>query len=301
MLLSGESYQKQSHLDRIKQNKGKRTGVDMAPSGFAAVSESDAILSPLGAEIKQIKSQIARLQRQSSRRLRLANPANYSAKTKRKGRKSLTVFKVKKGARNWIKTNAYLNTQAEIKELHRQMVARRKQEHDRLANDIIALGNIVMMETLSYKAWQKRFGRSVGAFAPGQFVSTLRRKAENAGGRMVDINTWKAKLSQYDHVLDEYHKKNLSERVHYLGGELPVQRDLYSAFLAMCVCEKEHIVSLTTAQAAWSGVRHSLDAAVIRVNQTAISRSLPTSFGLRELIPYLQSERLAVKATEPLL
>ncbi|MBC5851267.1 hypothetical protein [Vibrio metschnikovii] len=53
------------------------------------------------------------------------------------------------------------------------MVARRKQEHDRLANDIIALGNIVMMETLSYKAWQKRFGRSVGAFAPGQFVSTL--------------------------------------------------------------------------------------------------------------------------------
>lgn len=301
VLLSGESYQKQSHLDRIKQNKGKRTGVDMAPSGFAAVSESDAILSPLGAEIQQIKSQIARLQRQNSRRLRLANPANYSAKTKRKGRKSLTVFKVKKGARNWIKTNAYLNTQAEIKELHRQMVARRKQEHDRLANDIIALGNIVMVETLSYKAWQKRFGRSVGAFAPGQFVSTLRRKAENAGGRMVDINTWKAKLSQYDHVLDEYHKKKLSERVHYLGGELPVQRDLYSAFLAMCVCEKEHIVSLTTAHAAWSGVRHSLDAAVIRVNQTAISRSLPTSFGLRELMPYLQSERLAVEATEPLL
>ncbi|EOX3379511.1 hypothetical protein ACPFUC_001947 [Vibrio cholerae] len=301
ILLSGECYQKQSHLERIKVNAGKRTGVDMAPSGFAAVSEAGAILSPLGAEISQVKQEISRLQRQNARRLRLANPDNYTSHTRRKGRKTVTVWKVKKGARNWIKTNAYLKTQAEITELHRQMSARRKQGHDKLANDIVALGNVIMAEKLSYKAWQRMFGSSVGANSPSQFMSTLRRKAENAGGRMIDINTWKAKLSQYDHVLDEYHKKNLSERIHYLGGELPVQRDLYSAFLAMCVCEKEHIVSLTTAHAAWSGVRHSLDAAVIRVNETASSRSLPTSFGLRELIPYLQSERLAVKATESLL
>ncbi len=297
VMLSGESYQKQAQFEKIQLNAGQRTGVDMAPSGFAAVSKSGAILSPLGAEIRKIKNHISQLQRQNTRRLRLANPDNYVSHLKRKGRKTITAWKVKKGSRNWIKTQAYLNTQAEIKELHRQMAARRKQGHDKLTNDIVALGNIIMAEKLSYKAWQKMFGRSVSAFAPGQFISTLRRKAEKAGGKMIDINTRSAKLSQYDHVLDEYHKKSLSERVHYLGGTEPVQRDLYSAFLAMCVSEKEHIVSPTIAHEAWSGVRHSLDAAVIQINETASSRSLPTSFGLRELMPHLQSERLAAKAT----
>lgn len=292
VVLDGASFKKAAHRERSKAGIGKKVGVDMAPQGFAAVSLLGAMLSPLGDDIKSINTEIIKLQRQNSRRLRLLNPDNYTTTEKKKGRKTVTVFKVKKGARNWVKSNAYLADQAKIKELYRQMTVRRKQGHDILANDIIALGNIVMAEKLSYKAWQKMFGRSVGANAPSQFISTLRRKAENAGGRMIDINTRSSKLSQYDHVLDEYRKKSLKERVHFLGEKEAVQRDLYSAFLAMCTCEKEHVVLRTVALEAWTGVRHSLDAAVTQAIQTASSRAMPTSFGLRELRS-LQSERLA--------
>ena len=283
VILDGESFKKNKHKLQAEKSKGIRVGVDMAPSGFAAVSNLGAMLSPLGLDIKVQLTEIKRLQRQNARRLRLANPDNYSSHQKRKGKRLITVYKVKKGARVWVKSKAYLATEVKIKEIYRVLAAKRKQGHDILANDVIALGNIVLAEKLSYKAWQKMFGRSVGAYAPGHFIQTLRRKAENAGGKVIDINARSAKLSQYDHVLNEYHKKKLSERIHLLGGVEPVQRDLYSAFLAMCVCENEHLVPQTIAHEAWSGVRHSLDAAVVQAIETASSRAMPTSFGLREL------------------
>ena len=149
------------------------------------------------------------------------------------------------------------------------MAARRKQGHDILANEILAMGTTVITEKLSYKAWQKTFGKSVGANAPGSLINTIKRKAENADGELIEINAWKAKLSQYDHELDSYKKKRLSERVHFVGGEIAIQRDLYSAFLALCIDEKENVVSPTTALESWSSIRHLLEAAVIRLSETA--------------------------------
>ena len=149
------------------------------------------------------------------------------------------------------------------------MAARRKQGHDILANEILAMGTTVITEKLSYKAWQKTFGKSVGANAPGSLINTIKRKAENADGELIEINAWKAKLSQYDHELDSYKKKRLSERVHFVGGEIAIQRDLYSAFLALCIDEKENVVSRTTALELWSSIRHLLEAAVIRLSETA--------------------------------
>ena len=177
--------------------------------------------------------EIKKLQRQNPRRLRLANPANYNAHTKRGGRRTVTVYSVKKGQGHWVKSKEYLRTAALIKEKHRVMASRRKQGHDILANEILAMGTTVLTEKLSYKAWQKTFGKSVGANAPGSLINTIKRKAENADGKLIEINAWKAKLSQYDHELDSYKKKRLSERVHFVGGEIAIQRDLYSAFLAI--------------------------------------------------------------------
>jgi putative transposase len=67
-------------------------------------------------------------------------------------------------------------------------------------------------------------------------VSTLRRKAEGAGGGVIEINTRQSRLSQVDHTTGEYIRKPLSQRMHGLGdgATAPVQRDLYSAFLATC-------------------------------------------------------------------
>jgi hypothetical protein len=39
----------------------------------------------------------------------------------------------------------------------------------------VALGDTIHLEHRYYRAWQKRYGRSVGLYAPGLFVSTLCR------------------------------------------------------------------------------------------------------------------------------
>jgi putative transposase len=76
-------------------------------------------------------------------------------------------------------------------------------------------GAPIKTEKLSYRSFQKNFGRSVKLRAPGMLVSTLRRKAEGAGGGVIEI------------------KKLLSQRIHgFCDGA--GQRDLYSAFLATC-------------------------------------------------------------------
>ena len=73
------------------------------------------------------------------------------------------------------------------------------------------------------------------------FVSLLIRKAESAGGKVVELNTWKLKMSQYDHITEVCTKKPLSQRWHALAGSnLLVQRDCYSAFLARNVIENQH-------------------------------------------------------------
>ena len=43
--------------------------------------------------------------------------------------------------------------------------------HGRKAHEIVAVGNTIIMEKLSYKAWQQQYGRSVGLRAPGMFVA----------------------------------------------------------------------------------------------------------------------------------
>ena len=101
------------------------------------------------------------------------------------------------------------------------------------------------------------------------FVSTLIRKAESAGGCITEINTRKTCLSQFDHTTGEYVEKPLSQRTHFFGdGETePVQRDLYSAFLASC-CGEDHL-DIRQAQKAWPTAEPLLRRAMPRLPQSA--------------------------------
>ena len=78
-------------------------------------------------------------------------------------------------------------------EAERCLAAERKRSHGELANTILSHGTTIQNETQSYKAFQKRFGRSVKVKSPGMFVCLLRRKAESAGGEFRDLNTWEPK------------------------------------------------------------------------------------------------------------
>jgi hypothetical protein len=49
------------------------------------------------------------------------------------------------------------------------------QKRGRKVHEILAMGNTIIIEKVSYKAWQKQYGKSVSDRAPGMFVAKLRR------------------------------------------------------------------------------------------------------------------------------
>jgi transposase len=89
--------------------------------------------------------------------------------------------------------------QARRREVYRTLAATRKRSHGQLAHRVLSLGSTFQLGQISYRAWQKQFGRSVGRSAPGMFVSLLSRLAASAGGQVVELNTRKARLSQRCH------------------------------------------------------------------------------------------------------
>lgn len=109
--------------------------------------------------------------------------------------------------------------------------------------------------------------------APGMLVSTLERKAKAARGELIEIPTWNTRLSQFDHTTGEYTKKALSQREHLFGDRIttPVQRDLYSAFLAFCCIA--NIPDIRQVQKAWPSAEPLLQRAMSRFSQSASGKA----------------------------
>lgn len=202
--------------------EGAVVGLDVGPSTVAVYSERGVGLVPLAPEVEQPWAEVRRLQRAMDRSRRATNPQCFNDDGT-----------WKRAAKVAVRSTAYRALRQELAETERVLKARRKRSHGALANRILACGNVLQSEKLSYVAFQKRFGRSSKVRAAGSLMALLRRKAERAGGEFRDLDTWSLKLSQYDHTTNTCTKKALSERWHVLGdGSGVVQRDLYSAFLA---------------------------------------------------------------------
>jgi hypothetical protein len=204
---------------------GGVVGLDLGPSTIAAVSDADAMLERFCPTVEQPWRELRRLERAMDRSRRATNPGNFD-----RGRST------KKGIRRWKRSRRYQKLADKRRERERRLAAERKRSHGELANRVLAQGNIVKTEKVSYRGFQGAFGRSTKVRGPGLFVETLRRKVKVCGGTVVEFNTYRTRLSQFDHTTGRYTKKPLSQRVHVFGdGSGEVQRDLYSAFLARFV------------------------------------------------------------------
>lgn len=206
-------------------------GVDIGPSSVAIVCENSAALETLAPSVVQPWKETKRLQRKLDRSRRAMNPQNYNANgTIRRGIKL-----------NWKTSTRYKKDVIALATTERKLASGRKRDHGELVNKILAQGNIINAETLSYKSFQKNFGRSAKVRASGLFYSLLTRKAESAGGKVEALKTRALAMSQYDHVSGSKTKKPLSQRHHNLAdGKSCVQRDIYSAFLALNVKDNTH-------------------------------------------------------------
>jgi len=220
LALEGEPLQKFKAPDKI-------AGLDIGPSTIAVVSDKRASLERFCDELTDKQKEIRLLQRKSDRQRRANNPQNYNPDGT-----------IKEGKKTWHSSTRYKKTKTKLAEIQRKLAAHRKSLHGNLANRILKLGKNIKTEKLSYRAFQKNFGRSIKNRAPGMFMEIIRRKAENAGGSVVEFSTKTTKLSQYCHKCGKYTKKPLSQRVHTCCN-LNIQRDIYSAFLAGSVVENQ--------------------------------------------------------------
>jgi putative transposase len=277
LVCEGKPYQK------AKNYVGEGdVGLDIGPSTIAAVGDGEAFLAQFCDELLPRQKKIRRFQRKIDRQRRANNPDNYNPDGT-----------IKPGPQKWHKSGRQRRTEAKLAELHRKQAAHRKSLHGQMVNRILRMGDVIKMEKLSYRAFQRRYGRSVGMRAPGMFVVHMRRKAKacsprpSADASAYEFPTRPTKLSQTCHGCGAVEKKPLSQRWHRCECGVIAQRDLYSAFLARCV-EGDRL-NADRARREWSeGVDNLLQAALSDACQRwqaqpasgSGSRRLPSSFGL---------------------
>src|SRR6516164_1430770 len=102
----------------------------------------------------------------------------------------------RRAARPGTTARGYQATRRRLAHQERTLAAQRKRLHGQLAHEIVAVGDTIISAQISYRAWQKQFGRSVGLRAPGMFLAMLRRTVASTGGTLVEVPTQSTKLSQ---------------------------------------------------------------------------------------------------------
>lgn len=226
----------------LKNDIGYGTcGIDIGTQTIAYVSNYDCKLYELAPMVQNIENEKRKIQRYMDRSKHATNSDNFNENGT-----------IKKGIKlKWNFSKKYIKAKNKLKDLYRKQADIRKQDHNTMANKIISQCDTVKVETMNYKGLQaraknttindkgkynkkKRFGKSLANKAPSMFLTILKNKIESKGGLYIEVNTYKVKASQYNHLNQEYNKKKLSQRWNYFeynNENIKVQRDMYSAYL----------------------------------------------------------------------
>lgn len=248
---------KRHHFYNGKEKR--RIAFDEGTQSYAFVTSDKVELDNIGERNKKIIKTNERKEQLLSRALgrsrMINNQQNYEN------------GKIKKGKKKWHKTKNYIRKQKEHQKLCRANALSKKYAIHELVNRSRTYANELVIEpsnfnalkkkakvsketektkeittkdgkkiTIKKKTRRKRFGKSVNRRSPGYMHSRLVSLFTSTGGTCIIVkNTVKA--SQYDHKLDQFIKKKLSQRFHIFIDGTKVQRDIYSAFLLYCVDE----------------------------------------------------------------
>ncbi|MGI6648919.1 MAG: RNA-guided endonuclease TnpB family protein [Bacillota bacterium] len=263
LICEGTPYQKPQN-----QIREGIVGLDIGPSTIARISETEANLSPFCPELESQQKEIKQLQRKLDRQRRANNPDNYNPDGT-----------IKKGHLKWRKSKRYLKTQNQHAEIHRKQAEYRKSLHGKMINEILRTGNRIYLEALSYKSFQKNFGKTVNFRGPGTFVARLKQKTERTG-EVIEFPAGPTSLSQTCQC-GKKEKKTLAKRWHQCECGVKAQRDLYSAYLARYVDQDKTgkwQVDLKKAQTDWPKYEPMLTQTI--KNLKAANYYKPTSMGI---------------------
>ena len=226
-----------------------RVATDVGTQSVASVSSDNVIFKNLaerGKRALDFERKIRLIQRAMDRSRRANNKDFYN--------KDGTIKSYKERPKNtkWINSKNYLRLKQKYFEMNRKASASRTYAINEDVNKLRSLGNEAIVEQMNIKALQKRakettinektgkinrkkrFGKSIANRCPGAFIAQLKYRFESTGGTYKEVNTWTFKASQYDHILMDCNKKQLSQRWHLFKNGIKVQRDMYSAMLLYC-------------------------------------------------------------------
>ncbi|MBB5171879.1 hypothetical protein HNQ41_000019 [Texcoconibacillus texcoconensis] len=257
---------------KLKHHRSTGTvGIDIGTQTIAVVSEGEAKLLELASNINTMERKKRLLQRKLDRQRRANNPHKYNDDGT-----------IKRTNDKWIISKNYLKTKGLLAEINRKIADVRKQDHNKMANWILTLGDDIKVETMNYKGLQKRtkettvnektgrinrkkrYGKSLLNKAPSMLLTILDNKLKYADNKLKKIDTFKVKASQFNHFSGDYVKKTVSEWWNNLNGT-KIQRDLYSAFLIMNV--KDNLCEINTKRCNeyWEAFKTSHDREIDRL------------------------------------
>lgn len=227
----------------INNNIAKgEVGIDMGTKTIAISSYARCMLLEFAPKSKMFDRQIYLISRKLDRSRRQSNPQNYNEDGT-----------IKRGVKlNWVRSKNYMKLLYKLKNLYRLKSKYIEEEHNKLANEILKLGDTIYVEKMNYKGLakkaqfkkgeeknkngknkrKKRFGRSINNKAPAKFLTILERKLSYHGKKLNIVNNYTFKASKYVHDKDEFLDVKLSNRFKTINGN-KIQRDLYSAYLLM--------------------------------------------------------------------
>jgi putative transposase len=139
---------------------------------------------------------------------------------------------------------------------------------------------VIQTEKISYRAFQRAFGRSVTRRGPATFMTMLTRKAASAGGGVIGVSAWSTALSQTC-VCGARERKPLSQRVHVCRCGVVADRDVLAGFLVRHVdtTNDVHRLDAESAQVEWARRDDIRDWPVSRCSNRRVPPAVPVGHG----------------------
>ena len=263
LIMEGIPYQK------VKIGTGKLCA-DIGPSTIATVTNNSVELREFCSKILKTNKEKQKLQRKLDRQRRINNPFNYNDDKTIKNRKDL---------KKWIYSKEMIKTINKLKSIEQSLSGQRKTEHGYYANKILSKCDIFVTEKLSFKEFQKQWGKSIGRTAPSMFLKLIERKLTYQGGTYIEFSTYDTKLSSRCHC-GAIKKKSLSKRRHICNCGANIQRDIYSAFLGLYVYKNNNKfeVDITKAKEDYNKIKEMEEKLIIKLKNS--NKNYPKSFGI---------------------
>lgn len=243
LTIEGKAMSKYDKYGNFRHKYGKgMIGADIGTQTVAYTSDTEVGLKNLserGNSIQTSERKERLLYRAMDRSRRATNPQNYNDDGT-----------IKKGRKTWNYSNHYKKLRSKHAEMCRINAVNRQLAINEDANRLRSLGDTFVTEPknaskLMKRAKEttkndngkfnkkKRFGKSIKNRCPSGFQTTVEKKFKVTGGTYIEVpNNYRA--SQYDHTVDDYIKKKLSDRLYKLQDGTEVQRDWYSSYLLYC-------------------------------------------------------------------